>query len=105
MNLSRSLMSTSKSFFEYVAEQLSHVDGVSFRAMMGEYIIYYRGKVIGGIYDDRVLIKVTASSKELLPDSPLEIPYPGAKPMLMLPDVDDVEFVADIFARVFAEIK
>ena len=81
-------MASSKEYLEFVLEQLSGLPDISSRAMMGEYVIYYRGKVIGGIYDDRFLVKPTGSARRLLPDGVYELPYPGAKEML-LADVED----------------
>ena len=80
-------MATSKDYLNYILEQLECAGDISHRAMMGEYVIYCKGKVIGGIYDNRFLIKPTKSAKALLPDAPLELPYEGAKEML-LADVD-----------------
>lgn len=85
-------MASSREYLDFVLEQLSKLDDVSHRAMMGEYIIYYQGKVIGGIYDDRFLVKQTKSAKELMPDAALELPYEGAKEML-LADIDNRELV------------
>ena len=82
-------MASRKEYLEFIMDQLSPLGEVSFRAMMGEYIIYYQGKIVGGIYDDRFLVKVTESSRRLLPDAPLETPYEGAKEMIMVEDVDD----------------
>ena len=81
-------MASSKDYLEFVLDQLSSLDGISFKdisykAMMGEYIIYYKGKIVGGIYDDRFLIKQTDTSRRILPDAQLELPYEGAKPMLL----------------------
>ena len=87
-------MASSKSYLEFIMDQLSELDGVTYRAMMGEYIIYYRGRIVGGIYDDRFLVKKTAASLRLMPDAPEEFPYEGAKPMLLVVDVDDREFLA-----------
>ena len=81
-------MASSKEYLDFVLEQLSGVEDISFRAMMGEYILYCRGKVIGGIYDDRFLLKPTESAKRLMPDSVPELPYPGGKEMIPA-DVDD----------------
>lgn len=60
-------MASSKDYLDFVLEQLSELDDITYRAMMGEYIIYYRGKVVGGIYDDRFLVKNTQSAAELMP--------------------------------------
>ncbi|MBS7263443.1 MAG: competence protein TfoX [Eubacteriales bacterium] len=83
-------MASSKEYMTYIAEQTA-CDELSWRPMMGEYLLYYRGRVIGGIYDDRLLLKPTAAAKSLLPDAPREIPYPGAKEMLLVSEVDDGE--------------
>ena len=72
-------MASSKDYLEYILDQLSGLDDVSYRAMMGEYIIYYRGKVVGGIYDDRFLVKPVKAAKAMMPDADLELPYEGAK--------------------------
>ena len=81
-------MASSKEYLEFVLDQLSDLGGVSCRAMMGEYVIYFEGKIVGGIYDNRFLVKRTAASEKLLPDAPLEIPYEGGREMLS-PDVDN----------------
>ncbi len=96
-------MASSKEYLEFVLEQLSDLEGITHRAMMGEYIIYYKGKVIGGVYDDRFLIKITKSAKELMPDAPLELPYEGAKPMLSA-DVDDRELLNRLIPKVADEL-
>lgn len=96
-------MASSKDYLEYVLEQLSEVDGIAHRAMMGEYIIYCQGKVIGGIYDDRFLIKQTPSAMRIIPDAPLEIPYDGAKGMLLV-DVDNRELLAELIPAVASDL-
>lgn len=97
-------MSSSKDFLDFVLEQLSDLPDVNYRAMMGEYIIYYRGKIIGGIYDNRLLVKPTASAKKLLPDAPMEIPYPNGKPMLMIPDIEKPDVLASVFNAVYYDL-
>ena len=92
-------MASTKDYLNFVLEQLSDLDSVSYRAMMGEYVIYFDGKVIGGIYDDRFLVKQTKSSKELLPDAPLELPYEGAKEMF-LPDIDNRELMNELIPKI-----
>ncbi|WP_028511187.1 TfoX/Sxy family protein [Ruminococcus sp. NK3A76] len=87
-------MASRKEYLDFYLGQLSGVPEIAHRAMMGEYIIYCRGKVIGGIYDDRFLIKPTASARALMPDAPFELPYEGAKEMLLIENVDDREFLA-----------
>ena len=86
-------MASSKDYLEYILGQLSGLDDISYRAMMGEYIIYYRGKIIGGIYDDRFLVKPVKSAVAMMPDADLELPYEGAKEMLLVDDVENREFL------------
>ena len=95
-------MASSKDYLEYVLGQLSGLDGVTCRPMMGEYVLYYDGKVFGGIYDDRLLLKPTPSAVEALGE-PEEIPYEGAKPMLM-PDPDDGELLCALVRRIADEL-
>ena len=97
-------MATSTSYLTFIREQLSLLDGVEYRAMMGEYILYLRGRVVGGLYDDRLLVKQTASAKRLMPDAPLEEPYPGARPMLSVENVDDKEFLRTLLEAVADEL-
>ena len=81
-------MASSREYLDFVLEQLSALEGVTSRAMMGEYVLYYRGKVVGGVYDDRFLLKPTRSAVTLMPDAQTETPYPGAKPLLVA-EIDD----------------
>ena len=97
-------MSSSKGYLEFVLDQLSGLRGITHRAMMGEYIIYYQGKVIGGIYDDRFLMKNTGSARQLMPDAPLEIPYEGGSPMILVEDIDDREFLEKLFDSMVDEL-
>ena len=97
-------MASSKEYLEFILDQLSPLDGVSWRAMMGEYIIYCRGKIIGGIYDDRFLVKPTASAKRLLPDARPELPYEGAKEMHPADCADDREALCGLVRAVAAEL-
>ena len=98
------IMASSKEYLNFILEQLSELDGITFKPMMGEYIIYLHGKIIGGIYDNRFLVKPTKSAKELMPNAPLELPYEGAKPMLMVEDIDNKEFLAGLLNAVFDEL-
>ena len=82
-------MSSSKDYLEYVLDQLSDLEDISSRAMMGEYIIYYRGKIIGGIYDDRFLVKPVQAAIAMMPNAERELPYEGAKEMLLVERLDD----------------
>ena len=97
-------MASSKDYLSFILEQLSGLEDISYRAMMGEYILYYQGKVIGGIYDDRFLIKPTVSAKKMMPDASYELPYEGAKEMLLVSDVDDREFLSMLIPAVAAEL-
>ena len=86
-------MASKKEYLDFILEQLSELNNISYRAMMGEYIIYYKGKIIGGIYDNRFLVKQTKSAKELMPDAMTEVPYEKAKEMLLVENIDDKEFL------------
>lgn len=97
-------MASSKEYLEYVLEQLSELDDISYRAMMGEYIIYYRGKVVGGIYDDRFLVKPVKSALSKMPDAQMEVPYEGGKEMLLVDDIEDRLFLRELIEAMFAEI-
>ena len=97
-------MASSKDYLEFVLEQLSELDDISYRAMMGEYIIYFRGKVVGGIYDDRFLVKNTKSAVELMPDAELELPYEGAKKMLLVDDIENKEFLKELLEAMYEEL-
>ena len=98
-------MATSKQYLEYITEQLSKAGEISHRAMMGEYLIYYREKVIGGLYDNRFLVKNTKSASALLPGAPREIPYEGAtKSMICVADVEDTEFIHSLLEALYAEL-
>ena len=82
-------MASSKEYLDFIKEQLSQAEDVSFRPMMGEYIVYCRGRVIGGIYDDRFLVKPVKAARAMMPEAQEEIPYDGAKAMLLVDNVDD----------------
>ena len=97
-------MASSKEYLEFVLEQLSELDDISYKAMMGEYIIYYCGKIVGGIYDDRFLVKNVKVAREMLPDASLEFPYDGAKEMLLVDDVDNREFLKELFEAMYNEL-
>ena len=97
-------MASSKEYLEYILEQLSDLDDISYRAMMGEYIIYYRGKIVGGIYDDRFLVKPTKSAMALMPDAEKELPYEGAKEMLLVDDVENRAFLRELLEAMYPEL-
>ena len=97
-------MASSKEYLDFILEQLSDLDDVSYRAMMGEYIIYYRGKVVGGIYDDRFLVKPTKSAVAMMPNADMELPYDGAKEMLLVDDLDNKEFLRELMEAMYDEL-
>lgn len=97
-------MASSTEYLEFILEQLSGLENIAYRAMMGEYILYYRGKIIGGIYDDRFLVKPTKSAMEMMPDADREIPYEGAKEMLLVDNVDNREFLTELLTSMVDEL-
>ena len=97
-------MASKKEYLDFIMEQLSDLPEVSSRATMGEYIVYFRGKVFGGIYDDRLLVKPVPSAVKLMPDAPMELPYEGAKEMLLVEDVDDREFLCSLIEGMWEEL-
>ena len=97
-------MASSKDYLEFVLEQLSELSDITYRAMMGEYIIYYQGRVIGGIYDDRFLVKDTKKARAFMPDVTLEIPYEGAKGMLLVEDIENKAFLKELFETMVDEL-
>lgn len=97
-------MATSKDFLNYLIEQLKDISEISFRPMMGEYLLYYRGKLVGDICDNRVFIKPVASAKNLLPDAETAPPYQGAKDMLVLEEIEDAQFVGKLFEAMYTEL-
>lgn len=97
-------MSSSKEYLEFILEQLSDLDGIEYRYMMGEYILYYKGKIFGGIYDDRFLIKPVKSAIDFMPNAKYEIPYKNGKEMLLIDDVDDKERLAKLIKIMYDEL-
>lgn len=97
-------MASSKDYLEYILEQLSELNDITYRAMMGEFIIYYQGRVIGGIYDDRFLVKNTKNARTLMPDVSMELPYEGAKEMLLVEDIENKAFLRDLFEVMVCEL-
>lgn len=97
-------MASTKEYLDFVLEQLSLLDQISYRAMMGEFIIYYRGKIIGGIYDNRFLVKNIKSVAEKMPDATLEVPYEGAKKMLLVEDIENKDFLRELFNAMYEEV-
>ena len=97
-------MASDRGYLEFILEQLAELDGVRARAMMGEYILYYRDRVIGGIYDDRLLVKKTSSALELMSEAICDLPYEGAKEMLLVDEVDSKAFLTNLFEAMYDEL-
>ena len=97
-------MSSSRDYLEYILDQLSGLDEISYRAMMGEYIIYYHGRIVGGIYDDRFLVKPVSSAVAMMPNADMETPYEGAKEMLLVDDVEDRKFLCGLLEAMYDEL-
>ena len=97
-------MASTKEYLDFVLEQLSGIDEVSYWAMMGEYILYYRSRVFGGIYDDRLLVKPVPSAVKRMPDASMELPYDGAKEMILVDDVDNREFLCELVEAMYEEL-
>ena len=97
-------MASSKEYLEYILGQLSELEEISYLAMMGEFIIYYRGKIVGGIYDNRLLVKPVKSAISYMPTAPYELPYEGAKEMLLVENVDNKEFLTGLFDTMYASL-
>ncbi len=97
-------MATTKEYLNFILEQLSDLDDVNYRAMMGEYILYYRGRVFGGIYDDRLMVKPVPAAVKRLPHATMELPYEGAKEMILVDDVDNMEVLCELVRSMWEEL-
>lgn len=97
-------MASSKEYLDYILGQLSELEEVTYRKMMGEYIIYYKGKIVGGIYDDRLLVKPVKSAIAYMPNAKSELPYEGAKEMLLVDDVDNRDYLTGLFQFMYDEL-
>ena len=97
-------MPSSKEFLNFILEQLSALSEITYRPMMGEFLVYYKGRLAGGIYDDRLLIKNVPAAHNFMPESELVLPYDGAKQMLLVDNVDDKEFLAELFNAIYDEL-
>ena len=97
-------MASSKEYLDFILEQLSELDEITYRAMMGEFIIYYRGKIVGGIYDDRLLVKPIKAAISYMPTATYELPYEGAKEMLLVDEVDNRDFLTGLFNVMYEEL-
>ena len=98
------IMASSKEYLDFILEQLSELNDITYKAMTGEYIIYYRGKIIGGVYDDRFLVKPVKSAIKLMPNAEYELPYDGAKEMLLVDELDNKEFLVELFNAMYEEL-
>ena len=98
-------MASSEEFLSFILDQLSNLDEISYRKMMGEYILYFKDKIFGGIYDDRLLVKPVSAAISSLPDSPLEKPYEGAKEMILVEDVDNRELLHRLIPKMYDELS
>ena len=98
-------MASSKSYLNFILNQLSELENITYRAMMGEYIIYYNGKIIGGVYDDRLLVKPIRSALAYMKNIEYAQPYDGAKEMLVVNDVDDKQYLVDLFKAIYTELQ
>jgi TfoX/Sxy family transcriptional regulator of competence genes len=97
-------MASSKEYLDFILGQLSELEDITYRAMMGEYILYYKGKIVGGIYDDRLLVKPVKAAISYMPTASYELPYDGAKEMLLVDEVDDREYLMGLFEMMYAEL-
>lgn len=97
-------MASSKEYLAFILEQLSGLNDITHKAMMGEYIIYYQGKIVGGIYDDRLLVKPVDSAIRLMPNAEHVLPYEGAKEMLLVDEVEDRSFLAKLFDAMYPQL-
>ena len=97
-------MASSRNYLKFILEQLSGLDDISYRGMMGEFILYYRRKIVGGIYDDRLLVKPVKSAISYMRDLTYEVPYDGAQKMLLVDDVDNREYLSGLFVAMYDEL-
>ena len=97
-------MASSIGYLDFILDQLSELESITWRAMMGEYIIYYRGRIVGGIYDDRFLVKPVKAARSMMPDADLELPYDGAKEMLLVDQVENKVFLKELLEAMYDEL-
>lgn len=97
-------MASSKDFLEFVLDELCELPDITYRAMMGEYVIYYRGKVVAGIYDNRFLVKPTPGALRIVPNAPMEIPYDGGRPMIMIDDAENRALLRELFDAIYNDL-
>ena len=97
-------MASTKEYLDFIMGQLSNLEEITYRAMMKEYILYYRGKIIGGIYDDRLLVRPVESAIHYMSKVQYELPYDGAKEMLLVEEVDNRKFLEGLFQVMYDEL-
>lgn len=97
-------MASRKEYLSFILEQLSDLDGITYRAIMGEFIIYYHDKIVGGIYDDRLLVKPTKSAISYMPEASYELPYEGAKRMLLVDNVDSKGYLTGLLEAMYEDL-
>ena len=97
-------MASTKDYLDFILEQLGGLEDITYHAMMGEYVLYFKGKVFGGIYDNRFLVKPVRSARALMPNAPLELLYDNAKPMLLVENPDDREFLTELIKAMFSDL-
>ncbi|MBQ6105322.1 MAG: TfoX/Sxy family protein [Lachnospiraceae bacterium] len=97
-------MASTREYLDFILEQLAGLDEISYKTMMGEYILYYRGRVFGGIYDDRLLVKPVPAAVKLMPNATMELPYEGAKEMILVDDVDNRELLCELVESMWEDL-
>lgn len=97
-------MPSSKEYLNFILEQLSDLNDITYKPMMGAFLIYYRGKLVGGIYNDRLLVKPLKSAISYMPQAEYSLPYKGAKEMLLVDNIDDKKYLAGLFNAMFDEL-
>ena len=97
-------MPSSKDFLNFILEQLSDLDEITYKPMMGEFMLYNRYKLVGGIYDDRLFVKPVKSAIEYMPNATYSLPYEGAKEMLLVDNVDDNDYLCGLFEAMYNDL-
>ncbi len=97
-------MASGGDYLDFILEQLSELDEITYKPMMGEFILYYRGKIFGGIYDDRLLVKPVSAARRLMPEAEMQEPYEGAKEMLAVDDVENKAFLKKLVEAMYEEL-
>lgn len=97
-------MASSKDYLNYILDEISELSDITYRQMMGEYIIYYKGKIAAYVCDDRLLVKDVPSALKYLKTIVYEKPYEGAKDMLLVEDIDDRKYLTGLFEAIYDEL-